>query len=109
MKNPSRPTLSVVVEIKGFPTERDLEEFAEVADLKSAYDDPRLKSAIVFDGLDDPDFVTQALNGSFPKGFRLKYRIRPAAYDIATESIFQWLQFPGPELGEITLQNFVLS
>ena len=91
--------------IQGFETEREIEKHAAEADLKSAFDDPKLKAAIVFDGLD----ATQAPNSSFPDGHVFKYRFRPATYTIDTNQLFAWFQFPGPELGTSSSCSLAMS
>ena len=83
--------------IRGFDTEKEIETHAAEADLKSAFDEPKLKAAIVFEGLDD---VSELTNETFPVGQKMKYRFRPATYTIDTNELFAWFQFPGPELGK---------
>jgi hypothetical protein len=65
--------------------------------LKSAFDDPKLKAAIVFEGLEE---FWDMENVSFPVGQKIRYRFRPATYTIDTNELFAWFQFPGPELGK---------
>lgn len=85
--------LKSLIELKGFDTEAELEEFNEETELESAKDFvQRVRAAIVFG---KPFHSTLEDLKNSPNGI-LDYTIRLPVYTIETRSSFPWVQFAGP-------------
>lgn len=71
--------------------EKEMETYLAASDFLDNIDPP-LKVGIVFQEIGDN---------------KVSYTLRPASYTIHTNTIFSWLQLPGPELGkQLNLTHF---
>lgn len=85
------------LELKGFDTEAELEEFNEQTELESAKEFvQRVRAAIVFGESFHSGRIEDLKN--YPTG-RLDYVVRLPIYTIETRSSFPWIQFAGPSDG----------